>query len=155
MRPKNTHATYGTNDYKSGPKREWFLFCKAGPSEVVNGVTMDADKETYIATLTDINGEESEQALVTPDRVDEYLVCYLTVRPQLKKGKPKSSDASETRENTHTGLGTIQNHRKALADLWQWQKAHFPEAMAGVLSPQTSANWKSIVGNFEKDTSNK
>ncbi len=47
LRPKNTEKAYGSNDYKKGPKREWFLFCKAKPGETIFGVVMDEQKPVY------------------------------------------------------------------------------------------------------------
>ena len=44
LRPKNTEKAYGSNDYSKGPKREWFLFCKAKPGETIFGVVMDEQK---------------------------------------------------------------------------------------------------------------
>ena len=54
--------------------------------------------------------------------------------------------------NTQTKIGTVKQHRKALVDLWRWQQTQFPERMASVMHPKTSANWASILENFGKQT---
>ena len=185
LRPKNTEKAYGSNDYHKGPKREWFLFCKAKPGETIFGVVMDEQKPVYTekvlphptpqphvcplytrapepspmfsrCQLTDIHEAESEQALVTPDRVDDYFINYLQKRPQLKKSSKKLDPADPLAiiVNTEVNYGTIRTHRKALADLWKWQKSQYPDEMADIGPPKDSSNWADLLSNFEKGTSN-
>ena len=105
--------------------------------------------------LTDIHGVVSVQALVTPERVDDYFINYLQKRPQLKKSyqKLRPDDPRAVVVNTRVNSATIKTHRKALADLWKWQKSQYPDDMADVGEPKTSANWKDVLANYEKETS--
>ena len=119
---------------------------------MVNGVTMESDKVVMTETLARSDGTTSVQALVTPERVNDYLVSYLTNRPQLKQGsKAKSPDGTKTKENTRVGKQTVINHRKALTDLYKSQRADFPDSMEGIQPPNTSPNWSTILGNFERE----
>ena len=99
---------------------------------------------------------------MTPDRVDDYLASYLVVRPSLRRGKFSESNdgtgeeeaaGASTLENTRTNIETIRKHRKALNDLYNWQRTQFPDAMNTIAAPKTSPNWRAILSNFEKGAS--
>ena len=146
MRPANTRKAYGKNDYSAGPKREFFQFCAAVAGEHVNGVQMDAGKISYISSVV-LNPEVdplvddqdiSLQAFVTPETVDEYFTKYLVKRGQLTSGRGRARKKREDegddelvddplympqpKANTHVNRGTVEQHRKALMDLWKAQK---------------------------------
>ena len=179
MRPANTRKAYGKNDYSAGPKREFFQFCAAVAGEHVNGVQMDAGKISYISSVV-LNPEVdplvddqdiSLQAFVTPETVDEYFTKYLVKRGQLTSGRGRARKKREDegddelvddplympqpKANTHVNRGTVEQHRKALMDLWKAQKREFPNEMKDVLPPNSSPNWSDILANFEKGTSGK
>ena len=88
--------------------------------------------------------------------MDDYFINYLQKRPQLKKTSKKldPADPAAIIVNTNVRYGTIRTHRKALADLWKWQKSQYPDEMADNGHPKDSSNWADLLSNFEKGTSN-
>ena len=88
--------------------------------------------------------------------MDDYFINYLQKRPQLKKTSKKldPADPAAIIVNTNVKYGTIRTHRKALADLWKWQKSQYPDEMADNGHPKDSSNWADLLSNFEKGTSN-
>ena len=81
MWPRATALAYGSNDYKSGPKKEWFSFCKARAGDYVNGVIMGQDKPDFTQMLTDIHGIESEQARHVLLTLLSQIVTGLSLSP--------------------------------------------------------------------------
>ena len=103
-RPEGTTRAYGDADCTKGCTREWAEWCAAAPGSSLHGVAMDLEKPIY-------------DVLVTPDKVEEFLGKYYTVRPRLNAQRETQGDG--------TSLGTkmINKVINALNDLYRAQRA--------------------------------
>lgn len=127
-RPEGTTRAYGDADCTKGCTREWAEWCAAAPGSSLHGVAMDLEKPIY-------------SVLVTPDKVEEFLGKYYTVRPRLNAQRETQGDG--------TSLGTkmINKVINALNDLYRAQRADpsTTDAMKDVQKPRSSEYITMIV----------
>jgi hypothetical protein len=73
--PNTTQAYGDCVNYQRGIPKEWFAWCQAGPGVSVYGLVTPLNKEVY-------------NALVTPEKLEMFIVTHLSLRGKLTtKGK--------------------------------------------------------------------